>query len=57
VLIGYMDRPTTIEMLAYVATIATIYLLASRAHPRPAAKPHLVAQSARPSGLTDRDAA
>jgi high-affinity iron transporter len=57
VLIGYMDRPTTIEMLAYVATIGTIYLLASRVHPRPAAKPHMVAQGARPTGLTDRDAA
>lgn len=58
VLIGYMDRPTTIEMLAYVATIATIYLLAMRVRPRTAAaKPHLVAQGTRPSGLTDRDAA
>jgi high-affinity iron transporter len=58
VLIGYMDRPTTIEMLAYVATITTIYLLAMRVRPRSAAaKPHLVAQSARPLGRTDRDAA
>lgn len=58
VLIGYIDRPTGIEVLAYVATIATIYLLAARVRPRPApAKPHLVAQSARPSGVTDRDAA
>ena len=58
VLVGYMDRPTAIEVLTYVATIATIYLLAARVRPRPAAaKPHLVAQNARPSGVTDRDAA
>jgi high-affinity iron transporter len=58
VLIGYMDRPTTIEILAYGATIATIYLLAMRVRPRTAAaKPHLVAQGGRPPGLTDRDAA
>lgn len=58
VLIGYIDRPTGIEVLAYVATIATIYLLAARVRPRLAsAKPHLVAQSVRPSGVTDRDAA
>ena len=38
VLIGYMDRPNGIEVLAYVLTIATIYLLAVRVRPRPAAE-------------------
>jgi high-affinity iron transporter len=60
VLIGYRDRPNGIEVLAYVATVATIFLLAHRVHQRPAtnkAKLHVVAPSARPSGLTDRDAA
>jgi high-affinity iron transporter len=58
VLIGYMDRPNGVEVLAYVLTIATIYLLAERArHHLVPVKPHLVAQSARPTGLKDRDAA
>jgi len=58
VLIGYIDRPTAVEVLAYVATIATIYLLSARVRPRPAAaKPHAAAPSARPAGLPDRDAA
>lgn len=35
VLIGYMDRPKAIEVLAYVSTAGTILLLASRTRPRP----------------------
>lgn len=35
VLIGYMDRPKAIEVLAYVLTAGTILLLASRTRPRP----------------------
>jgi high-affinity iron transporter len=60
VLIGYMDRPNGIEVLAYVATVATIFLLAQRVHQRPVtekAKLHALAASSRRSGLTDRDAA
>ncbi len=58
VLVGYMDRPNGLEALAYVATVATIYLLAQRVRQRPApAKPQLVAHGPRPTGLTDRDAA
>ena len=60
VLIGYMDRPNGIEVLAYLLTIATIYLLAVRVRPHHApekAKLHAVARGTRPSGVTDRDAA
>ena len=60
VLIGYMDRPNGIEVLAYVATVATIFLLAQRVHQRPVtekAKLHALAASSRRSGVTDRDAA
>ncbi len=35
VLIGYMDRPKAIEVLAYVLTAGTILLLASWTRPRP----------------------
>jgi high-affinity iron transporter len=60
VLIGYMDRPTGIEVAAYVLTLAAIFLLAQRVRQRPApgtAKVRAVTLGARPSSLTDRDAA
>jgi high-affinity iron transporter len=60
VLTGYMDRPTGIEVVAYVLTIATIFLLAQRVRQRPApekARVHAVAPSAHRPSLTDRDAA
>jgi high-affinity iron transporter len=60
VLVGYMDRPTGIEVVAYVLTLGGIYLLAQRVRHRSApeqAKLHAVAPSARRSSVTDRDAA
>jgi len=60
VLVGYMDRPTGIEVAAYVLTLAAIFLLAQRIGQRPApekANVHAAAPGARRSSLTDRDAA
>jgi high-affinity iron transporter len=39
VLIGYTDRPTGIQLVAYILTAGVIFLLAARQRPRPTAKP------------------
>jgi high-affinity iron transporter len=60
VLVGYMDRPTGIELAAYVLTLGSIFLLAQRVRQRPApgtAKTHAVAPTARRSNMADRNAA